>query len=599
MNLSERKPRDALSTCRAVISSAVLTSLRVKNFKRLQDVEIELGKTVVFVGPNNSGTTTALQALALWEIGLRKWAEKRCTKDTPEKRPGVTINRRDLIALPVPDANHLWRDLHVRAIQRGNGRQDTRNIRIDILVSGVTDGVMWDCGFEFDYANAESFYCRPLRVNEDAQLGRMQVPPVLLKTPIIVAFLPPMSGLAATEDRLQDGAVNVRIGEGRTAEVLRNLCYRIKSADDQSRWNALVSQIKKLFGVTLNPPQLISERGQITMSYHEGDIDLDLASSGRGLQQTLLLLAHLYSHPGTVLLLDEPDAHLEILRQRQIYQILTQTAEEQGCQVVAASHSEVLLNEAADRDIVVAFVGKPHRIDDRRNQVLKSLRSIGFDQYYQAEQTGWVLYLEGSTDLAVLQAFAKLLDHPAKEVLEQPFVHYVANQPAKARDHFFGLREAKSDLVGIAVFDAIPQDLDEGISLCELKWRKREIENYLCYPETLLAYAEQVDGDPGPLFEEGIQNRQRLAMQDAMDEVVAALRTLGKPDPFGSEVKASDDFLGPVFQKYFEKLEIRNLMLKTDYHTLAHLVPRERIDPEVAEKLNRIVEVAGRARPVV
>ncbi len=81
--------------------------------------------------------------------------------------------------------------------------------------------------------------------------------------------------------------------------------------------------------------------------------------------------------------------------------------------------------------------------------------------------------------------------------------------------------------------------------------------------------------------------------------MVAALRTLGKPDPFGSEVKASDDFLGPVFQKYFEKLEIRNLMLKTDYHTLAHLVPRERIDPEVAEKLNRIVEVASRARPVV
>ena len=60
-----------------VISSEVVTSLRVKNFKRLEDVEIELGKTVVFVGPNNSGKTTALQALALWEIGLRKWVEKR------------------------------------------------------------------------------------------------------------------------------------------------------------------------------------------------------------------------------------------------------------------------------------------------------------------------------------------------------------------------------------------------------------------------------------------------------------------------------------------------------------------------------------------
>ena len=61
----------------------MLTSLRVKNFKRLDDVEIELGKTVVFVGTNNSGKTTALQALALWEAGLRKWVKKRSAKDTP------------------------------------------------------------------------------------------------------------------------------------------------------------------------------------------------------------------------------------------------------------------------------------------------------------------------------------------------------------------------------------------------------------------------------------------------------------------------------------------------------------------------------------
>ena len=581
----------------AVISSVVLTSLRVKNFKRLKDVEIELGKTVVFVGPNNSGKTTALQALALWEIGLRKWVEKRSAKDTPERRPGVTINRRDLIAVPVPSANLLWKDLHVRAIQRNNGAQETRNIRIDILVSGVTNDSEWECGFEFDYANQESFYCRPLRMNEDAQPRRMPVPEIL--APVRVAFLPPMSGMAATEDWLQTGAINVRIGEGRTAEVLRNLCFQIYALPDQSSWKRLVAQIKDLFGVTLNPPEFIKERGQITMSYHDGGIELDLVSSGRGLQQTLLLLAHLYTHPGSVLLLDEPDAHLEILRQRQIYQILTQTAEMQGCQVIAASHSEVLLNEAADRDIAVAFVGKPHRIDDRRSQVLKSLRSIGFDQCYQAEQTGWVLYLEGSTDLAILQAFADLLDHPAKKILEKPFVHYVANVPSKANDHFFGLREAKPDLVGVAIFDSIPQELDESGPLCALKWRWREIENYLCFPQTLLAYAEQVDGEPGPLFERPSRERQRVSMQQSMDEVAGALRTLGRPDPFGPDVKASDDFLDPVFQTYFSKLGLRNLMQKTDYHVLAHLVPRERIDSEISEKLDRIVEVAKKAKPVI
>src|SRR5580698_6752701 len=138
---SAPEPNPASDVYGAVLSSEVLTSLRVKNFKRLEDVEIELGKTAIFVGPNNSGKTTALQALALWEIGLRKWAEKRSAKKSPKK--GVTINRCDLIAVPVPDANLLWRDLHVRAIERKNGKngtQDTKNIRIDILVSGVTDG---------------------------------------------------------------------------------------------------------------------------------------------------------------------------------------------------------------------------------------------------------------------------------------------------------------------------------------------------------------------------------------------------------------------------------------------------------------------------
>ena len=538
-------------------------------------MEIELGQTVVFVGPNNSGKTTALQAIALWEIGLRKWMEKAARRvvsmadlmAVPFPGDAVTINRRDLIAVPVSAANLLWHDLRLR--RATVGKSEARRIRFQIAVSGVSKVVEWNCGFEFDYANEESLYCRPTP---------RPVPEELAHT--TVAFLPAMSGIATVEDRLEGGAVNARIGEGRTAEVLRNLCLQVYEAEDKVLWTELVSHVKVFFGVTLNPPEFIKERGQITMSYQESGIELDFASSGRGLQQTVLLLAHLYTHPGSVLLLDEPDAHLEILRQRQIYQLLTRTAEAQGCQVIAASHSEVLLNEAAERDMVIAFVGKPHRIDDRGGQLVKSLRSIGFDQYYQAEQTGWVLYLEGSTDLAILQSFAESLDHPAKAVLEKPFVHYAGNVPSKAKEHFFGLREAKPDLVGVAIFDSIPQTLDPDGPLCELKWRQREIENYLCFPETLLAYG------------------QEAPMKAAIDEVSSALRTLRRPDPFGPDIKASDDFLGPVFQNYFEKLGQPNLMRKTDYHVLARLVPRDLIDAEVSEKLNRIVEVAGRARPV-
>ena len=575
----------------------MLTKLICRNFKNFEDVEIELGNPVVFIGPNNSGKTTALQALALWEIGLKRWNEQRRGRPNPEKRPGVAVNRRDLISLPVPDAKLLWRNLHVRDIRRANGGQQTQNIRVDIIVEGVTAGKPWKCGLEFDFANQESFYCRPLRLPaaDDGTLERMVVPEEVAD--LDVAFLPPMSGLASNETRLDTGAINVRVGEGRTAEVLRNLCYQIlQEGGDNEKWHTICWQIKELFGVDLDEPNYIIERGEIEMSYRDGSISLDLSSSGRGLQQTLLLLAYIAAHPGSVLLLDEPDAHLEILRQRQIYQTLTELAREHDSQIIAASHSEVILNEAADRDMVIAFLGVPHRIDDRGSQLLKSLRSIGFEQYAQAEQKGWVLYLEGSTDLAILQAFAEKLGHPAKDVLKRPFVHYVEDQPQEARKHFYGLREAKADLVGFCLFDRIGEGLQTTPELGGHQWRHREIENYLCKREVLMAWAEdrQKRQGVGPLF----AAQWLSAMDEAITEVENALETLGKGSPWAPDTKVSDDFLHPLFDSFFNKLGLENLMRKTNYHTLVQYVPTELIDPEVSEVLDGILEIAEQAKPL-
>ncbi|MCB2263123.1 MAG: AAA family ATPase [Candidatus Thiosymbion ectosymbiont of Robbea hypermnestra] len=126
----------------------MLTKVSIRNFKLFDDVDIELSDRVVFIGPNNSGKTSALQALALWEIGINRWSEKRRgAGEVPRKRPGVTINRRDLIAVPVPRANLLWKNLHVREPVAGKG---TQNVRIDVVVEGVTGGESWRYGLEFD-----------------------------------------------------------------------------------------------------------------------------------------------------------------------------------------------------------------------------------------------------------------------------------------------------------------------------------------------------------------------------------------------------------------------------------------------------------------
>jgi len=575
----------------------MLTKLTIRNFKRFDHVEIELGNPVVFIGPNNSGKTTALQALALWHYGVTKWNERRAGKSAPEKRPGVTLNRKDLIALPVPVANLLWRALHTHESEKVNGKPKTRDVYIDLVVEGTSPDRAWTCGFEFNYANEESVYCRPLRSNGSDQ-ERLPVPEEAYG--VKVAFMPAMSGLAANETRLPQGAINVRIGEGRTAEVLRNLCYRLIESEDRDGWTSLVSQMDALFGVELQEPQYLPDRGEITMSYREHGTLLDLSNAGRGLQQVLLLLAYMYANPRTVLLIDEPDAHLEWLRQRQIYEELSTSARKQGCQVVAASHSEVFLNEAADRDVVVAFVGKPHRIDDRGSQVVKALKELGFEQFVLAEQVGWVLYVEGSTDLEILRAFARQLRHPAAGPLASPFVRYIGNDLRVAHSHFFGVREAKKDLVGFALIDRRDTPAPDVPDLRTHSWSRREIENYLCQPETLLAYAERsIEGDaPGELFEKPLAEKRRAIMEECIRDYVPPASLRNRDDPWWSDAKASDEFLSRVFVRFYERLGLPNLMLKRDYHELAAHVPPEHIEDEVRQVLDSIVQTARRAKPV-
>ena len=233
--------------------------------------------------------------------------------------------------------------------------------------------------------------------------------------------------------------------------------------------------------------------------------------------QTSLLLAYLSAIPNSVLLLDEPDAHMEILRQHQIYNVIRDAAPEQESQVVIASHSEGILNEAAGRDVIVAFVGHPHRLNDRPTQLLKALKDIGFEDYRRAEQRGWVLYVDGFSDLVILRTFAAKLQHAVRNDLESPLVHYIGKQPSRAREHFYGLLEAKPDLVGFLLNDRMERPPQATAALTEAMWERREIENYLCQPETLLAWAEASaeETSPGPLFTPGQSAARRKLMDGA------------------------------------------------------------------------------------
>ena len=263
----------------------------------------------------------------------------------------------------------------------------------------------------------------------------------------------------------------------------------------------------RLFGRELEPPRYVEERGEITMGYRERRVTLDLSSAGRGLQQTLLLLAYLYANPGAVLLLDEPDrAPRDPPTNAKSTCCSLDTARESGGQVIAASHSEVLLNEAADKDLVVAFVGKPHRLakGDRGSQVLKALREIGFEQLLPGGADG-VGALPGrvygslgvggrwregwaTTRPSARSSVPSFTTWQSAEGGPTPLPWPQGRHPGSSRPWLCSIR-----------FEAAAPNLH---SIDCLVWKRREIENYVCSQATLESYAAAAaEADvPGPLF---------------------------------------------------------------------------------------------------
>ncbi len=131
--------------------------------------------------------------------------------------------------------------------------------------------------------------------------------------------------------------------------------------------------------------------------------------------------------------------------------------------------------------------------------------------------------------------------------------------------------------------------------MVELAWRRRELENYFCRRDVLLAYAR--GPTPGDLFSNAGQVTREKAMEEAITEVAGALEKLGKLSPWSADIKATDEFLDPLFRNYFRKLNLPLSFRKADYYKLAALLPKEEIDREIVAKLDEIVRVAERAKP--
>ena len=591
----------------------LLHYLEIRNFKRFGETQrIDLDHPAVLIGPNNSGKTTAIQAIALWSQAVRTWFDIK-GEAPPKERTSTGLNRLNIISVPVQRTRYFW---HNAAVRTGN-----RDIKLQITLGVLHENRVEPVTMEFRNQGSELVYCTP----DEATLARPEL--IERAAGINVELLYPMSGIETEEPLLQPGRIDVLLGQGQTAQVLRNLCLMVYRETPED-WKQITGLMERLFRVKLADPEETA-RGAIDLFYRQARVRerLDVALAGRGLQQMLLIFAYLYSHRGSVLLIDEPDAHLEILRQKQVYVLLREIAARNESQVVLVTHSEVILQEALDHNLTLLLEGQADDLA-RKTDIRNALKHYGADHYVRARQRGYVLYVEGGTDLDNLRALAERLGHGVAEGWDEPVNAFYLqdNFPDAEMDselqrveggfgmtpeqHFFALRGMLPDLKGLAIRDSdgrMREDSDEG-GLRTAYWARYEVENYYITPGVLLSCAAHHYRDMtlfGGYGREAAETLDELIQERVFPGRAADFETWKGLDPEGArlvweaataQVKLSD-FAEEFFRGLAERLNHAMLLRKGELHRLIDFVDPAAIPEEVSRKLDLLAALFDAARP--
>jgi predicted ATPase len=559
----------------------VIETVRVRHFKKFADETFDLADHIVLAGPNNSGKTTLLQAIVVWNLALQRW--KAAVKDGGRRRSGVPITRKDFTAVPLREMNMLWTDCST-ALGKTEAQEGKAGFPrvIEIELSGLTKaGVTWNLTFELRCQGSEQIYVKP----GEQHLGDLPVEAASLN----VAHVPPFSGIGVQETRYDPPYQALLVGQGKPGDILRNLLLEVYQQEGGVSWKDLTTEIEEVFGYQLLPPKY-EGLPYILCEYRQAGKHkrptLDISSAGSGFHQVLMLLAFFYARPSSLLLLDEPDAHLHVILQKQIYDMLRSIAAKRDCQLVIATHSEVLI-DGTSPDRIMSFYKSPHRLveDTERDQVREALKRLTAMDLLLAEDTNGILYIEGEDDFNLLKSWAKVLKHRLYEkwFARVPFRHCnKGSNPKEARTHFFALRAIKPTMKGYLLLDGDNRnkpDHEVGADgLIVGRWHRYESESYLVHPTAIVRFLNSRAGD---LF-------ASKAHDYFKDELPAAVLR----DPLGdhdylNRTPASKTLLPDAFKA------AQDTVSKDEYYLIAEQMTEEEIAPEIKQKLDDIAKALG------
>lgn len=488
----------------------MITRLTLRNFKSIGEQTYDFTKFDLLVGRNNSGKSTVLQALAIWQFCVDEFHRARRSG-----KSGIQIVLPNFSALPVPEFNLLWKDKTDRKYPVRNGNKTQEYILIEIDVTWISpQHEEQSFGVRLRYNSPQSLYAIPSEGwNRFRELDEKKALPV-------IAYVPPFSGLEPTEEWRDDGPLRKQVGKAQPGSVLRNLLLRVcppPEKDEKGRlrkdynfpfdWQELKDVVKQWFSVELKEP--VYERGidtEIISEYIQGDKPYDIIAGGSGFHQTLTLLAFLYGYKPTTILLDEPDAHLHVNLQREILDYFKRKSGERNVQFLIATHAEEFAKGVDASQIVSLLSHVPKRITSTP-EVLRAMADVSNAELAELWSSPVILYVEGESDERILRAWAKTCcaDDLIGKVYFRAMGGGTKQQMKEAADrHSDALKHIIPRVKRLMLFDYDDSEKafhPEPDNLVLYEWKRKNIENYLLVPDAWIRAAlKYLEINPDELF---------------------------------------------------------------------------------------------------
>ena len=270
----------------------MITRLTLRNFKSIGEQVYDFTQFDLLVGRNNSGKSTVLQALAIWQFCVDEFHRSRRSGSK-----GIQVVLPNFTALPLPEFNLLWKDRTDRAypVVKGKKKQEFILIEIEVEWRHGAGGTR-EFGVELRYHSPQTIYAIPVggwaKFRDCEQQGDLPT----------IAYVPPFSGLEPTEKWLDVSPIRQQVGKGQPGSVLRNLLLRVALRRRVTRtgaflvgmcirpadWQELATVIERWFSVKIREPKYESAKDvYITVEYRQDGEDYDIIAGGSGFHQTL------------------------------------------------------------------------------------------------------------------------------------------------------------------------------------------------------------------------------------------------------------------------------------------------------------------------